>query len=313
MRRLVSLAAIVLSVAGCGVSASPGGQQTPPTATVSPTGATAGATTPPAVGAATAWRLRYVLLGQYPDFAYCDPDLYPVARMDEQPAADDWWAGADQKSPEVQEILAHHGYHEPLTPNQRLAAYRDHKKLTVIAMTAVSGGYSYQLAISSSGDEPDQSVTGVVTTGGQVHEASRRPRPGGCPICLEAGTRIATPDGEVPVAQLRPGDLVWTVDGAGRRVAGPVERIIRRVTSGPHLMLRLALSDGRVLVAAGAHPGVDGTYLRELRTGQRYDGATVESVAWVMSVAPATVDLLPAGRTGAYWANGILVGSTLKP
>ena len=44
----------------------------------------------------------------------------------------------------------------------------------------------------------------------------------------------------------------------------PVERVARRDTPGPHLMLRLALSDGRVLVAAGAHPAADGKYLREL-------------------------------------------------
>lgn len=87
---------------------------------------------------------------------------------------------------------------------------------------------------------------------------------------------------------------------------------VRRATPGPHLMLRLALSDGRVLVAAGAHPTADGTYLRQLRMGQRYDGATVVSIGWTPSTAPATYDILPAGPTGTYWANGILIGSTLN-
>jgi hypothetical protein len=32
----------------------------------------------------------------------------------------------------------------------------------------------------------------------------------------------------------------------------------------------------------------------------------------VQSTAAMTFDLLPAGPTGTYWANEILVGSTLK-
>jgi hypothetical protein len=251
------------------------------------------------------------LLDHYQDFAYCDPDLYPIARDDEQAAADDWWAGADRGSPEVAAIFAEHGYRQPLTPAQRLAAYRDHKKLTVIVMRPVSAGYEYELSTGKPGGEPDRTVVGVITSAGRINERSSRPRPGGCPICLEADTRIATPGGEVPVAVIRPGDLVWTTDSAGRRVAAAVVRVVRRPTPGPHLMLRLSLGDGRVLVAAGAHPGVGGTYLGHLRPGWRYDGATVASVAWFSSTAPATFDLLPAGPTGAYWANGVLVGSTL--
>ena len=78
-------------------------------------------------------------------------------------------------------------------------------------------------------------------------------------------------------------------------------------------MLRLALSDGRVLIAAGAHPTADGVLLRELIPGQPYDGATIVSTTWTVSTAAATFDLLPAGPTGTYWANGILIGTTLRP
>jgi hypothetical protein len=85
--------------------------------------------------------------------------------------------------------------------------------------------------------------------------------------------------------QLRPGDLGWTADGTGRRLAVPVEQVAHRATPGPHLMLRLALSDGRVLVAAGAHPAADGTYLRQLYPGQGYDGAAVVAAGWVQSSA----------------------------
>ena len=259
----------------------------------------------------TVWELRYLLLDHYPAFAYCDPDYYPVARRDEQSAADQWWGGVDRQSPEMRAILAHHGLREPLTDEQRLAAYRDHKKLNVIVMTAFPGGYQYELSISASGGEPDQTVAGQVTAAGDVREGSRLRRPGGCPICLEADARIATPGGDVPVDRVQPGDVVWTLDAAGRRTAAAVERVVSRPTPGPHLMLHLSLSDGRVLVAAGAHPAADGEYLRQLRIGQRYDGAVVVSIVWVTSTASATFDILPAGATGAYWANGILIGSTL--
>jgi hypothetical protein len=258
------------------------------------------------------WQLRYLLLRHYPDFAYCDPDYYPVARNDEPSAADNWWASANHSSPEVSTIIAQHGYHEPLTDDQRLTAYRDHKKLSAITMRTTPGGYVYELPTGTAIDAPDHTVVGLISFGGTVRETSRQARRGGCPICLEAATRIATPGGDVPVARIRPGDLVWTTDANGRRIAAPVEQIARRATPGSHLMLRLVLSDGRVLVAAGAHPAVDGTYLRQLHLGQRYDGATVVAIEWISSTAPATFDLLPAGSTRTYWANGILIGSTLK-
>ena len=260
----------------------------------------------------TVWQLRYLLLAHYPNFSYCDPDLYPVARGDEQSAADAWWSTASHDAPEAAAILTHHDFGEPLTATQRLTAYRDHKMLNVIAMTAVADGYQYQLSTSRSGDQPDETVTGLITGSGAIREGSRQARRGGCPICLEADARIATPGRDVPVSLIRPGDVVWTTDAAGHRVSAPVEQVIRRDTPGPHLMLRLTLSDGRELVAAGAHPAADGRYLRELNTGQSYDGATITSAAWVSSTAPATYDLLSSGPTGVYWANGILVGSTLK-
>jgi hypothetical protein len=260
---------------------------------------------------ASEWQLRYLLLARYATFAYCDPDLYPVARDDEQAAADAWWSRTDHASPEVAAILGQHGYRQPLAADQRLVAYQDHKKLKVIVMRPMSAGYEFELSVGPGG-EPSQTVSGVISTAGRITERSRRPRPGGCPICLEAAARIATPGGEVAIVRLVPGDLVWTVDRAGHRIAARVERTVRRPTPGPHLLLRLELSDGRVLVAAGAHPGADGRYLRELTAGQRYDGATVTSAEWITSTAPATFDIPPAGPTGRYWANGILVGSTLE-
>jgi hypothetical protein len=306
MRRLVVL--LGLALLACGGSTAVGVGPAPsrsPSASPSP-GATPAATD-------LDWTLRYKLLDQYPNFSYCDPDSYPVARTgDQQSSADDWWS-RNRTTPEAHAILAYHHWTDPLTPEQRLTAYQEHKKLTVILTTRTTGGYDYTLSISTAGNgAPDVTVSGTISDAGAISERSRTPRPGGCPICLEAVTRIATPSGATEVALLQAGDLVESIDGAGRRVPVRVERLIRRPTAGPHLMTRLALADGRILIAAGAHPTADGRLLRDLRAGERFDASVIASVDYVASSAPATYDILPASATGEYWANGILVGSTLN-
>jgi hypothetical protein len=42
------------------------------------------------------------------------------------------------------------------------------------------------------------------------------------------------------------------------------------------------------------------------------DGGRVVSAERVAYTGGATFDVLPAGTTGAYWANGVLLGSTLR-
>jgi len=60
------------------------------------------------------------------------------------------------------------------------------------------------------------------------------------------------------------------------------------------------------------HPTADGRAVGSLRAGDRYDGAVVTSATLVPYGEPATYDLLPSGPTGTYWANGVLLGSTLR-
>jgi hypothetical protein len=78
-----------------------------------------------------------------------------------------------------------------------------------------------------------------------------------------------------------------------------------------HLMVRLALADGRVLLASPGHRSADGRPLGTLAPGDRLDGSRI--VAWelVPYGSDRTYDLLPAGPTGTYWANGVLLSSTL--
>ncbi len=132
-----------------------------------------------------------------------------------------------------------------------------------------------------------------------------------CPICLSGDTLIQTPEGEMAVRDLTAGMLVWTVDALGNRVAAPIVEIFRRPVPTEHEMVRLDLDDGRELVASAAHPLTDGRALGALHVGDRVDGAQVVAIMRVDWNEPVTYDLLPAGETGWYWANGIVVGSTL--
>jgi hypothetical protein len=134
--------------------------------------------------------------------------------------------------------------------------------------------------------------------------------PGG--ICLASDDRIATPTGSVAVSQLRPGVIVWTLDAAGKRIAAPVLRVKHIPTPPGYRMLHLTLSDGRVFDASAGHPTVTGQLLGELRAGDLLDGSRLSSIEQE-SYAGDTWDLLPAGPTGAYWADDILLGSTLTP
>jgi hypothetical protein len=79
-----------------------------------------------------------------------------------------------------------------------------------------------------------------------------------------------------------------------------------------HEVVRLTLDDGRVVFVSPGHPTADERYIGDLLAGDALDGASVMRVERVRYAGGATYDILPAGATGAYWANGILLGSTLR-
>ncbi len=156
-------------------------------------------------------------------------------------------------------------------------------------------------------------VVGTIDDHGVIslesHDPTQFPGRGGCPICLAATTRIGTPDGPILVSDLRAGMLVWTVD-AGRRVAAPIA--IVRYTPAPfgHRVIRVVLADGRAVVASPGHPTGDGRRVGELNPGDLLDGSRIVAMD-VLPYAGDTWDLLPLSSTGTYWADGVLLGSTL--
>jgi hypothetical protein len=135
--------------------------------------------------------------------------------------------------------------------------------------------------------------------------------PVGCPLCVCAApdTPIATPSGELPIAALRPGDLIYSV-GASGVVVVPVLRI-NRASVTHHTMVRLSLANGSTLELSPRHPTADGRQIGALTVGQQIDGVTILSVEKVPYSEPYTYDILADSASGAYFAGGVLMGSTL--
>ena len=77
-------------------------------------------------------------------------------------------------------------------------------------------------------------------------------------------------------------------------------------------MVHLVLDNGRELFASLGHPTTDGRVFGDVKSGDVIDNSYVKSVELVLYGDGYTYDILPSGDTGFYWANEILVGSTLK-
>lgn len=133
-----------------------------------------------------------------------------------------------------------------------------------------------------------------------------------CPICLSENTLIDTPNGPVNVKMLKVGMMVFTLDSYSHKQAVTILKTGRTLAPQGHLMVHLVLNDKRELYVSPNHPTFDGRHFGNLSIGGTLDGSTITSAGLVPYNGTYTYDILPSGQTGAYWANGILVGSTLK-
>ena len=133
-----------------------------------------------------------------------------------------------------------------------------------------------------------------------------------CPICLSENTLIDTPDGQTNVQKLKPGMTVFTQDSLGHKQASTILKTGRTLSPKEHQMVHVVLYDGRKLDVSQNHPASDGRFFGDLHAGDLLDGSKIASVNLVPYNGTYTYDILPDGKTGFYWADGILVGSTLK-
>jgi len=283
----VVLAAGVLSLAACGGVPATGSPLTPV-------------------------QLKYRLLEQVGPIAYCDRDAYPLAREVTADYVDQQLAYIRAHDPQVyQAILDHYQLSASTTDQQKLQVYDDYKQLTALQLQADGDRYDFSYGVSQGADKELTRVTGTVDRLGSITIQSRTPFRLMCPICLAASPLIDTPGGEVPVTSLRPGMAVWTLNAARQRQIGVVLEVGSMPALTGHAVVHLVLADGRQVWVSPRHPTADGRRVGDLQPGQPFDGSRVVTADRV-PYSGATYDLLPSGPTGAYWADGVLLVSTLR-
>ena len=261
-------------------------------------------------------QLKFAVMDAVGKPVYCDPDFYPIAREGgEQANAISTYPQIKSDAEAYAAIVAHE--HLPsgdLTDAQKLVAYKAWKLLRALTLTDTYSGQLYVFQIRTQPTSGTyQMVGGQVRVDGVVSVTSRTATSApNCPICLAASTLIATPRGPVLVTDLHVGTVVWTETANGSRVAAPVIEVGSMPMPAGHMMVHLVLADGRELLASPGHRTADGHALGTLEKGDGLDGSTIMHWELVPYAGERTYDLLPAGPTGQYWANGILLSSTLK-
>jgi hypothetical protein len=301
---------LVVLLSGCKFKTSTTNSTTNATATTTiPTSTTS--TTLPSIY--SQYQLEYRLCSEFPNVFWCDPDFYPVARVgQEQQNAIAQYLTIRSNQSEFSAILQQMNLPDKTdyTDSEKLLIYKEHKKLTyAVQMTAADGAYNYDLRV---GEGQGERIQGTIKTSGEIQITSREPSINTCPICLVQGTLIDTPQGQIPVEQLVKGMTVWTQDDSGKRIAMEIVETAVTPVSLDFQAVRIELDDGRTVSASGQHPTATGRAIADYKIGDILDGARVISTSYITYTSGKTYDLLPAGTIGLYWANGILLGSTLK-
>ena len=287
-----------------------------PTASPSPSASpSALATTGTALSPAA---VRYLLIDQLGPLHFCDPDEYPVAHGDEQQRAAAQFAQIQADGPTFTAITTRAGMAGKTTFSDadKLQIYREWKVLNGVDVEPL-GSDQYSFDVTTEGDAASGQAThyqGTVDARtAQVNIAAQEEVFGtSCPICLARGTLIDTPAGLVAVDRLEVGDAIWTADAAGNRIESVVARVGSVSVPSSHQVVHLVLDDGRTVDVSPGHLLTDGRRVGELARGELYDGATVVSADRLDYTGGRTYDVLPAGETGFYWANGVLLASTLR-
>ena len=294
---LVRLLAVVVVVAAC-----TSGQSSSPTPTPGPPLTTA--------------ELKIRLIGEFGPLWYCDPDFWPIPREDEAVLARQRFGEVQADEEAFAAIAALLGIEgATFTDQEELAIYHSWKQLNAILLEPTAeGAYRFDyLNMPPPGESEGRRTTGTIDEHGAItveqQAAAGEPV---CPICLARGTRIATPDGEFSIEDIRVGMRVWSIDAAGRRFVARVAIVGRTQVPAAHQVVRLVLDDGRVVRASPGHPLSDGRPLGTIRSGDQVDGATVVSAILEAYDGGFTFDLLPDGPTGSYIADGVPLASTLS-
>jgi hypothetical protein len=226
---------------------------------------------------------------------------------------DQRFADIEQNAEFFQTILEHNGLASlvSFSKSQKLVVYNESKKLGSILLEPSSNKYQFKL-LTGSGKANGFVIEGEVDQNGNVTVSKRQSTFLTCPVCLAVNTLIDTPDGSIPVQDLRKGMWIWTLDALGIRRAADVIDSIRRPVPVDFMILHLVLDDKRSLYVSASHPMTNGRGVGTLHVGDTLDGARVLIAEEVSYASDSTYDVLPSGDTGLYWANGILLKSSLR-
>ena len=137
--------------------------------------------------------------------------------------------------------------------------------------------------------------------------------PQGCaPLCMcnAPDTPIATPNGPIAIADLRVGDLVYSVH-EGAVVAVPIAQVRTADVPADHQVVRLVLDDGTTVEISPTHPLVDGRTIGDLSVGDSIEGVGVADATLVPYGGDRTYDVLPASDTGTYFVGEARIDSTI--
>jgi hypothetical protein len=309
--RLPAVVALtVLLAGGCASGGSPAASDSPGASAAPSPSASAGGS--PLADA----ELKLRIIGALGHLAFCDPDAFPVAHDDQAALARQHLAEIRADVPTFAAIAAHLGL-DPgaatYTADQEQAIYAAWKELRVLQLNPTGDRDRFDILVGPDANRGYTQIVGTITSAGAIEIQQRAGAgPPNCPICLARGTLIETPAGPLPVEEIRPGMAVWTADRAGRRVAGVVLRTGSAAVPRDHAVVDLVLADGRSLAASPGHPLPDGRRLGDLRPGDSVDGSRVVEAERRPYGLPFTFDLVASGETGFYWADGILLASTLR-
>ena len=218
------------------------------------------------------------------------------------------WADSGLKDP------SQFNYNDRFTAAQAGSPVAGNQNYPINAIYAVDNTCRAAYGFKPTGYEPMLCTTIAVAAPTNKSKPSCPAGVGNCggTACISVGTQIDTPNGPVPVENLKIGDEVWTEDAGGSRVAAPLLYVLQTPVQAGHPIVHMTLQDGRELWATPPHPTVDGRKIGDLVAGDYLDGTLVTKVELASTGQTTLYDILPSGDTGYYWANGILIGSGLK-
>ncbi len=131
-----------------------------------------------------------------------------------------------------------------------------------------------------------------------------------CPICLTENTTIDTPSGQVPIKYIREGDIIWTSDiYAHKQIAKIIKTTKTQVKN--HQVSHIVLDDDREINISPNHPMTNDKPIGSVLIGDTIDNSKVIISELVQYKGDYTYDILPSSDTGTYWANRILLKSSI--